>query len=127
MITGMIVAAILVLELLALLAAGAGAEYLLFRSLRASWPRAGRQTTGSVHPTPAAALRDPEAAAAIAAAERIVTTAAHPGHRRPGARPRCSSCWLAMDLDASGRFWRCTAPGCQWGLLPVHGWRKPHR
>jgi hypothetical protein len=106
MIGALIVAAILVLELLTLLAAVAGAEYLLFRSLRASGRRSRRQTTGS-------APRDPEAAAAIAEAVRIVTTARRVARRRP----RCVPCQQPMDRDVTGRFWHCTRAGCPGSLL----------
>jgi hypothetical protein len=48
--------------------------------------------------------------AAIAEAQRIV---------RASRRPRCWHCREHMDLDASGRYWRCTVPGCRASLLSV--------
>jgi hypothetical protein len=61
---------------------------------------------------------DPEAAAAIAEAERIVTAAQRAARRRP----RCWNCRRAMDLDVSGRYYHCTVPGCRASLLSVGAW-----
>jgi hypothetical protein len=53
---------------------------------------------------------DPEATAALAAAQRLL---------RDARRPRCWRCRERMDRDLSGRFWHCVVAGCPGSLLAV--------